>query len=158
MCKKIPHCPNCNTQMVNIWYHEPDEMIDRFVKEKKVFWRGLEKKDVDRDSPERIIYHCYNCNRSYSKNLNTYIEEKEDQYPYDEINNLIDIIASQVISDLSDENIEFLKKHDEFEHFGIGLYIRNNYIYNNKNIKYRVEPDEFSHKIYNKIMEKLNNK
>ena len=157
MCNKIPYCPNCKHQMVIVWYHEPHEMIDKFMKEKKIFWRGLELKNTDRENPERIIYHCYNCSRSYSKNLIHYIEETSVKYPYKEINDLIEKIATRVIDELSAEDKKKLKIHNQYEHFGIGLYIRNNYIFNNEDIKYRMDADELSLTIYNKVIERLSN-
>ena len=66
---KIPKSPNYKQQMVVFWYHSPDEIIKKFVDKKKVYYKGLECKKIDRENPERIIYHCYNCNRNYSENL-----------------------------------------------------------------------------------------
>lgn len=152
---KIPQCPNCEKQMVLIWYHEPNEIIEQFVKEKKIFYRGLELKDSNETPQERIIYHCYNCNRSYSQNLEKYIEESKVEYPYQELDSLIDELATEIINKIDDKLKEELKKQSKYSHFGFGLYIRNNFVYNNDKIKYRVEADSFSHKIYDKIMEKL---
>lgn len=106
-------------------------------------------------SEDRIIYHCYNCDRSYSKNLEKYIIEKQVYYPYKEINDLGNEITNDVIKNLDEEIINDLKTNPEYNHFGFGLYIRNNYVYNNDKIKYRIEPDDFSKKIYNKILENL---
>ena len=152
---KIPKCLNCKEQMVMVLYNEPREFIEKLVKEKKFFYRGLELKSEDRDSEDRIIYHCYNCDRSYSKTLEKYIIEKQISYPYKEINDLINEIASDVIKKLDEGVINDLKINPEYNHSGFGLYIRNNYIYNNDKIKYRIESDDFSEKIYNKILEKL---
>ena len=151
----MPNCPNCNEKMAIIWHCEPKEFIEEYVKAKKVFYGGLELANVDRDSPDRIIYHCYNCNRSYSKNLKRYVEESKVEYPYEEMENLVNDIADEVIDNLKDEIKEQLKLRPRYSHFEFGLYIRNNYIYNNNKIKYRIEPDELSYKIYNKILEKL---
>lgn len=159
MSDKIPKCPKCNEQMRAIWYHEPEEIIEKFSKENKIFYRGLDLKKSDRNSEERIVYHCYNCERSYSRNLKIYIEETQSQYPYYEfenyINKKIDEIADDVINDLDSDTIDELKKKPEYSHFGFGLFIRNNYIYNNDKIKYRIEADGFSGRIYDKILEKL---
>lgn len=152
---KIPKCPNCKEQMVIVLYNEPKKFIEKLVEEKKFFYRGLELKSEDRDSEDRIIYHCYNCDRSYSKNFKKYIIEKQVYYPYKETNDLLNEIASDVIKNLDEETINNLKTNPEYNHFGFGLYIRNNYIYNNEKIKYRIEPDSFSEEIYNKILEKL---
>ena len=152
---KIPKCLNCKEQMVMVLYNEPREFIEKLVEEKKFFYRGLELKSEDRDSEDRIIYHCYNCDRSYSKNLEKYIIEKQVYYPYKEINDLVNEITNDIIKNLDEETIHDLKTNPEYNHFGFGLYIRNNYIYNNNKIKYRIEPDDFSKKIYNKILENL---
>ena len=45
--------------------------------------------------------------------------------------------------------------HPKYSHFGIGLYIRNNFIYNNPKLKYYFDHDELSERIFNKIIEKL---
>lgn len=159
MSDKIPKCPKCNEQMKVIWYHEPEDAIEKYSREKKIFYRGLDFKNSDRDSEDRIVYHCYNCDRSYSRNLKIYVEETQGQYPYYKIesyiNNLIDEIANDVINDLDSDTIDKLKKKPEYSHFDFGLFIRNNYIYNNDKIKYRVEADSFASKVYDKILEKL---
>ena len=157
---KILKCPNCNYKMVIIWYNSPVDLIKKFVDEKKVYYRGLEDKNVDRDSDERIIYHCYNCNRSYSKNLKKYVEEKKTfdeivKQAQVEINNIVVMLADDVINDIADNTKQELKRKPEFSHFGFGLYIRNKYIYINEKIKYRIEADDLSYKVYNKIIEKL---
>jgi len=150
-----PKCPNCKKELAQVCYCEPDEFFEKFVKRKTVFLRGLELKNVDRSSPERIVYHCYNCEISYSKNLKIFISEKEVLYPYEEINNIINNIADKIIAELNLSQIEYLKQKPEYDHFGFGLYIRNAFVYNNADIKYRVEADSFSKKIYNKVLEKL---
>lgn len=141
--------------MVIIWHHEPDEFIKKIVKENKVFYIGLGLKESDKESQYRIIYHCYNCNRSYSRNLKKYVEESQFEYSYKEIDDLIDELAIDIINDLDTKTIKELRKKTEYSHFGFGLYIRNNYIYNNDKIKYMVEPDDFSSEIYDRIIEKL---
>ncbi len=159
MSNTIPKCPNCNEQMKTILYREPDEAIEKYSNENKIFYRGLEQKNSDRDSEERIVFHCYNCDRSYSRNLKIFVEETQNDFPYNEvenyINELIEEIANDIIGDLDYETIDELKKKPEYSHFGFGLFIRNNYIYNNDKIKYRVEADSFSSKIYDKILEKI---
>ena len=155
---KIPKCPNCKNEMVMVWYDEPNEFIEQFVEEKKIFYRGLELKDEDINNPDRITYHCYNCSRSYSKNLKNFVEEKEVLYPYEEIDKIVNDIAEKVIAQLSKKELNYLKQNDEYEHFGFGLYIRNNYIYKNENLKYRVEPDDFGYKIFERVIEKIKEK
>ena len=80
-------CPICDKKMVHIWYGLPDEYIENLVNEKQIFYRGLEDRNVDRDSSDRIMYHCYNCNNSFSRNLNIVIHEEEVFYPYEEVDN-----------------------------------------------------------------------
>ena len=160
---KIPKCPNCKQQMVFIWYLFPDERIKKFVDEKRVYYKGLESIKIDRESPERIIYHCYNCNRSYSKNLKKYDKENKSfneimEQTQKEVDDIINMLADEIINNLDDNIRQELKKKSEYNHFGFGLYIRNNYIYNNEKIKYRFEADDLSSMIYDKIIEKLSEK
>lgn len=65
---------------------------------------------------------------------------------------LVEELANEVINDLDDETIETLKTKPPYNHFGFGLYIRNNYIYTNKN-KIIGDPDSLSAMIYAKILE-----
>lgn len=151
---KATMCPNCQKRMVIVWYHEPNKQIEKYVEEKRVFYRGLELLDNIDDS-NKIVYHCFNCNKSYSEDLKICIEESEVTYPYEEVENLKSMIADKVIAGLSNKEIDALKESPEYSHFGFGLYIRNNYIYNNEDIKYKIEPDDFSFDIFEKIIEKI---
>ena len=160
MTKKLLRCPNCNNKMVIILYDEPNEILEKYVYDKKFFFRGLEERSIDRNGPNRIRYHCYNCNRSYSENLEKYVIDDKDSYQImedtkREINRLIDELANDVIANLDNDTKKELQKIPEYDHFAFGLYIRNNYIYHNKKAKYRIDPDELSHRIYNKIIEKI---
>lgn len=148
-------CPICDKKMVHIWYGLPDEYIENLVNEKQIFYRGLEDKNVDRDSSDRIMYHCYNCNNSFSRNLNIVIHEEEVFYPYEEVENLICSIAEDVITSLNDAEINDLKLNKKYSHFGFGLYIRNNFIYKNDKIKYRLPVDDFGYMIFEKVIEKI---
>ncbi len=156
--KEIPLCPKCQNQMAVVWYHEMEDLIEQFVKERKVFYRGIELKE-DRNNPNQIKYHCYNCNRSYSKNLEKFVIET-DCIEYVEqakqiLQNTVDELSDEVIKELSDEDKQELKSKPEYSHFGIGLYIRNNFIYGNDKLAYRFEADSLSKKIYDRILEKI---
>ncbi|MDD6224324.1 MAG: hypothetical protein PUB18_04915 [bacterium] len=157
----IPKCPNCEKQMVIVWYHEPNEIIEEFINEKKCFYRGLDIKNEDRESPNRIKYHCYNCNRSYSSDLKKHVVEIDSmgflKKAQKELDNIVNELADRVINDIEESTKEELKSKPEYSHFGFGLYIRNKFIYGNDKIKYRLEADHLSHLIYDKILEKILN-
>ncbi len=81
---------------------------------------------------------------------------KETMKDYDKkTRQLVDEISDDVIKDLNEEEIKQLKTNPPYSHFGFGLYIRNNYIYNNPKIDFLVEPDSLSGMIYAKIIEKI---
>lgn len=71
--------------------------------------------------------------------------------------NYVKEIANKVINELSKEEKEKILKISDYsgEHFGLGLYIRNNYIYNK--IDLNVDADDMSYDIFNEIIEILKN-
>jgi len=155
MAKNEIKCPKCNKDLVIIWYMEPNEIIKEYVNKKKIFYGGLELNDKNRESEERIIYHCYNCNLSYSKNLKIAIPEEYKEYPYEYVENLVDNLANRVIATMTKEGINNLRKNNEYSHFGIGLWIRNNFIHLNNNIKYRINRDDLGNKVFDRVIEKI---
>jgi len=150
---KIPLCSKCGNLMVIIFYCIPNEIIEKFVNEKKIFYGGLELKNSNREN--KLIYHCYNCNMSYSRNMKIKKYQVKVKYPYEQIEKIISNLADKVIDTLKSESIENLKKKSEYEHFGLGLYIRNNFIYNNDEIPYRIDADDISSLVFYKIIEKI---
>ena len=158
---KIPKCPNCNIQMRPVWYHDPTNHLEKYIKQFNIYYRGFAYKNEDIHNPERIIFHCFNCNRSYSKNLKKYVVENNMEEilkeAKQEIDRLVNEIAKNIINDLDEAAKTKLKKHPPYNHFGIGLYIRNNYVYNNKKIKYKVDADDLSSKVYYRILDILTN-
>lgn len=79
---------------------------------------------------------------------------KENLEKYD---NYVKEIANKVIKELSQEEKEKLINDSDYteEHFGLGLYIRNNYIYSK--IDLPVDADDMSYDIFNEIIEMLKN-
>lgn len=73
---KIPKYPNCNNQMSSILYHDLFDGLEEYIKKYKIYYRGIELKE-DRNNPNQIKYHCYNCDRSYSKNLEKFVIESD---------------------------------------------------------------------------------
>ena len=71
----------------------------------------------------------------------------------EEINKLDDKILLQILNEMTNDQIKKLKGVG-YNHYGNGLYIRNNYIYNNKKIREKIEPDEFSYLVYSKLLDK----
>ncbi len=68
----IKKCPNCGERLVDILYGMPMYNAFEKVENKELFLGGcLIFKDV-----EQPIYHCYNCNRNYYKDLVNYEEVK----------------------------------------------------------------------------------
>ena len=74
-----------------------------------------------------------------------FVEKDLERY-----DNYVKEIADKVINELSKEETDYSGKH-----FGLGLYIRNNYIYNK--IDLNVDADDMSYDIFNKIIEMLKN-
>ena len=73
-----PKCPNCDNKMVEIVYGMPvGDTIDK-AKKGEVFLGGCIVEDFQ---PK---YHCNTCRRSYSKDLNEYIDEPNNWEDYDE--------------------------------------------------------------------------
>ena len=81
-----------------------------------------------------------------------FVEKDLERY-----DNYVKEIADKVINELSKEEKEKLLKISDHsgKHFGLGLYIRNNYIYNK--IDLNVDADDMSYDIFNKIIEMLKN-
>ena len=81
-----------------------------------------------------------------------FVEKDLERY-----DNYVKEIANKVINELSKEEKEKLLKISDYwgKHFGLGLYIRNNYIYNK--IDLNVDADDMSYDIFNKIIEMLKN-
>ncbi|MCM1052822.1 MAG: hypothetical protein NC483_02455 [Ruminococcus sp.] len=73
---------------------------------------------------------------------------------HNNIEEITDIISDMVINDLSKMELWKSKIFKSFSHFGICLYIRNNYIYNNSLLKDVFEADELSNYIFEKILKK----
>ena len=68
----IPVCPNCNQEMIKIVYGMPTTETFKMAQEGKVFLGGCLIMD------NQPVYHCNNCQRSYSKNLKKYFNEPND--------------------------------------------------------------------------------
>lgn len=81
-----------------------------------------------------------------------FVEKDLERY-----DNYVKEIADKVINELSKEEKEKLLKISDYSGklFGLGLYIRNNYIYNK--IDLNVDADDMSYDIFNKIIEILKN-
>lgn len=153
-------CPKCNGNLVPIIYFEPSEgLLNEYVYSGKFYYRGLDLVANDRDYPHRLKYHCNSCNCSYSNDLSYSVYENDSisnyEHAKDEYTKIIDDTADAVIRALDEDTIEKLKnnKVEYYHHFGFGLFIRNNFIYDK--IKYRVDADYLSHEIYGKIIEKI---
>jgi len=68
-------CPVCNEIMVAIVYGMPNLDIRKKAKQRKVFIGGC---CVSEHSPK---YHCYQCRKSFSGDLQTNIDENDDWLP-----------------------------------------------------------------------------
>ncbi len=69
----------------------------------------------------------------------------------------VDKVANQIIGELSQESKEYMIKNPrpvEY-HFSLGLYIRNNYIYNSKEFGNCYRVDDISSEIIKRIIDKL---
>ncbi len=65
-------CPKCNKELVKIVYGMPDvDMIEK-AKKREIFLGGCVIEDFQ---PK---YHCNNCKKSYSENLDKFIEESNN--------------------------------------------------------------------------------
>jgi len=67
-----PKCPNCNNKMIKIVYGMPDTDTMEKAQKGELFLGGCV---IEEFQPE---YHCNKCRRSYSKNLDEYIEESNN--------------------------------------------------------------------------------
>lgn len=158
---KLPKCPNCQNKMVPIIYSNPDEFFLEEEQKQNLFYGGCKYKEEfdDNEINEKLnmVYHCFNCNLSYDKKLENHIIEKDRHYFLDELSLIVNDISDDVIKKLNQEEKKSILEHDNYidHHFGFGLYIRNNFIYNNDKIKYKIEADFLSHRIFDEIVKKL---
>ncbi|MEG0873408.1 MAG: hypothetical protein RSE57_05625, partial [Clostridia bacterium] len=65
-------CPICKSKMVNIIYGMPSSEVIVQAEKQKIFIGGCL---VMENNP---VYHCYNCQKSFSKDLKSSIEENDD--------------------------------------------------------------------------------
>lgn len=73
----IKKCPKCNNELVDILYGVPFGEAFEKAENQELYLGGC-CKFIGLEQP---IYHCYNCNRSYYKNLVDYEEiENEDKH------------------------------------------------------------------------------
>ena len=61
-------CPNCHAKLVEIIYGRPNSILLEQAQKKEVFLGGCE------DGNNNLKYHCYKCNKNYTKDLKEYIE------------------------------------------------------------------------------------
>lgn len=79
----------------------------------------------------------------------TYMANRESEF--------VEYVAQDVLLQLSDEDKDFLLEHpDPIDyHFGLGLYIRNNYIHGKKLGFFVFRPDSLSTTIVGRVIEML---
>ena len=70
--RKGNKCPICNETMVKIIYGMPDPELWEKAKQRKAFIGGCCV--IEGQSPS---YHCYNCQKSFTKDLKTHIDEND---------------------------------------------------------------------------------
>lgn len=94
---------------------------------------------------------------------------KEDKYAFDYIvkskefvsyakteEEFIEDVAKDIFSEFDDEDIAYFKTSPEYEHFGIGMYIRNEYLWGKK-VPSLKQPDDLSPLIYDRLIEIVKN-
>ena len=59
-------CPKCDNELVRIVYGEPTLNVFKQAQAKKIFLGGCVIYDDETLDP---IYYCYNCEKSFFKNL-----------------------------------------------------------------------------------------
>lgn len=72
-----------------------------------------------------------------------------------DINEYIEKIANKVKNEINifQKIFLFITQNSSIHHWGICLYIRNNYIYNNEELmRLDIDPDELSEKILKKVV------
>ena len=81
---------------------------------------------------------------------------------YQSLDDFLEAIADQCLSELSKEDKQTLRNEPNpiLYHFGLGTYIRNNFIYpqkefNNGSSPFLIPADDLSHKVIEIIIEKL---
>lgn len=79
----------------------------------------------------------------------------EDEKTLEKYNKYVSDIAKKIIEELSDNDRKELLKDSNYinHHFGFGMYIRNNYIYEKIDIK--IDADEMSADIFYEILKQL---
>lgn len=84
--RKVPKCPNCNNDLVDILYGFPIGEAFRKAERKEIYLGGC----VKFDGFQQPIYHCYTCSRSYFEDLKEYIETKNFLEEINDTENMID--------------------------------------------------------------------
>ncbi len=79
----------------------------------------------------------------------TYMANRESEF--------VEYVSQDVLLQLSDEDKDFLLEHPDpiDHHFGLGLYIRNNYIHGKKLGFFIFRPDSLSTTIVGRVIEML---
>lgn len=74
--QKIPSCPNCGNEMVEIVYGLPLEELYQKEKRRQVLFGGCSNSE---HSPK---YYCFKCMRKYFKSLGEYQLENDEEHIY----------------------------------------------------------------------------
>lgn len=74
--QKIPSCPNCGNEMVEIVYGLPSEELYQKEKRRQVLFGGCSNSE---HSPK---YYCFKCMRKYFKSLGEYQLENDEEHIY----------------------------------------------------------------------------
>ena len=74
------------------------------------------------------------------------------------LEDMVDEIVEDIVNTkLTDENKKEWLKYPEYDHFGRGMWIRNEYLWGRVLPLYCVQPDDISELVFNKVIECLNN-
>lgn len=111
--QKIPSCPNCGNEMVEIVYGLPSEELYQKEKRRQVLLGGCSNSE---HSPK---YYCFKCMRKYFKSLGEYQIENDEEHIYlDADSNMDGLYArDEAINELNyieldKNNIECIKNEE----------------------------------------------
>lgn len=152
------NCPECGKPLKYLSYNAPDEVFSQLYRYKEVYF----SKDYDTEKllkeEDRLKYHCFNCNKSYSSNFK---RSKYEEYDRDRVKFFQDYMeylsdtASDDMMKIFDDNDKYAFKTGHFDYENISNSIKQSFLYNGKHGMI-IDYDLIARRAYDKFMIKLN--
>lgn len=154
-------CPECGKNLKYICYDEPDEVFTTLYRTKQVFFGENYEEEMCLEEDKRLTYHCFNCNKSYSKDLTRVVDQEYSRNRIENIHIITDHLANE-IADLEMEKLDlndqlYLIKHPKYNYFGFGEYLRNKYVFPKK-FGFKINADNVAHKAFNELVKRSKKK